>query len=74
MGTDKVLSDLSPAERDKLIKQFARWEGKQAYQKLSGMQLYADGGSISYREGDIYELTEDQIKSILSSGGDIEFL
>jgi len=74
MGKDKVLADLTPAERDKLIKQFARWEGKQAYQKLSGMQLYADGGSISYREGDVYELTEDEIKSILSSGGDIEFL
>ena len=74
MGTDKVLADLTPAERDKLIKQFARWEGKQAYQKLSGMPLYADGGSISYREGDIYELTEDEIKSILSSGGDVEFL
>jgi hypothetical protein len=74
MGTDKVLADLSPAERDKLIKQFARWEGKQAYQKLSGMQLYADGGSVSYREGDVYELTEDEIKSILSSGGDVEFL
>jgi hypothetical protein len=74
MGGDKVLANLTPAERDKLIKQFARWEGKQAYQKLSGMQLYADGGSVSYREGDIYELTEDEIKSILSSGGDIEFL
>ena len=74
MGGDKVLADLSPAERDKLIKQFARWEGKQAYQKLSGMQLYADGGSVSYREGDVYELTEDEIESILSSGGDVEFL
>jgi hypothetical protein len=74
MGGDKVLANLTPAERDKLIKQFARWEGKQAYQKLSGMQLYADGGSVSYREGDVYELTEDEIKSILSSGGDIEFL
>jgi hypothetical protein len=74
MGGDKVLTNLTPAERDKLIKQFARWEGKQAYQKLSGMQLYADGGTTSYREGDVYMLTEDEIKSILSSGGDIEFL
>ena len=74
MGGDKVLANLTPAERDKLIKQFARWEGKQAYQKLSGMQLYADGGSVSYREGDVYELTEDEIESILSSGGDVEFL
>lgn len=74
MGSDKVLSDLSPAERDKLIKQFARWEGKQAYQKLSNMKLFADGGNVSYREGDIYELTEDEIESILSSGGDVEFL
>jgi hypothetical protein len=74
MGGDKVLADLSPAEREKLIKEFARWESKQAYQKLSGMKLFADGGSVSYTEGDIYELTEDEIKSILSSGGDVEFL
>jgi hypothetical protein len=74
MGGDKVLADLSPAEREKLIKEFARWESKQAYQKLSGMKLFADGGSVSYREGDIYELTEDEIQSILSSGGDVEFL
>ena len=74
MGADKVLADLSPAERDKLIKQFARWEGKQAYEKLKGMPLYADGGAVTYREGDVYELTEDEIESILSSGGDVEFL
>lgn len=74
MGGDKVLADLSPSEREKLIKEFARWESKQAYQKLSGMKLFADGGSVSYTEGDVYELTEDEIKSILSSGGDVEFL
>jgi hypothetical protein len=74
MGGDKVLADLSPAEREKLLKEFARWEGKQAYQKLSGMKIFADGGSVSYRQGDVYELTEDEIKSILSSGGDVEFL
>jgi hypothetical protein len=75
MGTDKVLADLTPEERDKLIKQFARWEGKQAYNKLSGMKLYADGGTISqYESGGIYELTEDEIKSILASGGEVEFL
>jgi len=75
MGVDKVLKDLSPAEREKLIKQFAKWEGKQAYTKLNDMKLYADGGTtMQYEPGGVYELSEDEIKNILSSGGDVEFL
>jgi hypothetical protein len=74
MGGDKLLSSLSPSERENLIKQFAKWESKQAYNKISNMKIFADGGSVSYKEGDVYELTEDQIKNILSSGGDVEFL
>jgi hypothetical protein len=74
MGGDKVLSSLSPSEKENLIKQFAKWESRQAYDKISNMKIFADGGSVSYREGDVYELTEDEIKNILSSGGDVEFL
>ena len=74
MGGDKVLSSLSPSEKENLIKQFAKWESRQAYDKISNMKIFADGGSVSYKEGDVYELTEDEIKNILSSGGDVEFL
>jgi hypothetical protein len=74
MGGDKVLSSLSPSEKENLIKQFAKWESRQAYDKISNMKIFANGGSVSYREGDVYELTEDEIKNILSSGGDVEFL
>lgn len=74
MGGDKVLADLTPAERDALIKQFAKWEGKQAYNKIKNMKLYAEGGSVAYNQGDVYELTEDEIKSILAAGGEVEFL
>jgi len=77
MGGDKRLSDLSPAEKDKLFKQFAKWEGKKAYTKIKDMNLFAEGGSISsksYEPNGIYELTEDEIKHILASGGEVEFL
>jgi hypothetical protein len=74
MGGDKVLSSLSPSEKENLIKQFAKWESRQAYDKISNMKIFADGGSVSYKQGDVYELTEDEIKNILSSGGDVEFL
>ena len=77
MGGDKRLSDLSPAEKDKLFKEFARWEGKKAYTKIKDMNLFAEGGSInskSYEPDGVYELTEDEIKHILASGGEVEFL
>ena len=72
MGQDKKLSDLTTAEREKLLKLFARWEGKQAYNKIKGMNLYEQGGS--YNENDVYELTEDEIKQILAAGGNVEFI
>lgn len=75
MGGDKKVSDLSSAEKDKLFKLFSKWEGNKAYNKIKGMNLFAEGGSISqYESGGVYELTEDQIKHILASGGEIEFL
>lgn len=46
MGGNKKISQLTPAERDALIKEFARWEGKQAYTKIKDMQLFADGGFL----------------------------
>lgn len=77
MGGDKRVSDLSPAEKDKLFKQFAKWEGKKAYTKIKDMNLFAEGGAISsksYEPNGVYELTEDEIKNILASGGEVEFL
>lgn len=75
MGGDKKISDLSPAEKDKLFKLFSKWEGGKAYNKIKGMNLFAEGGTISqYETGGVYELTEDQIKHILASGGEVEFL
>lgn len=75
MGGDKAISELTPAERQNLIKQFAKWESKQAYEKLNSMKSFANGGSVmQYESGGIYELTEDEIKNILASGGEVEFL
>jgi hypothetical protein len=74
MGGNKRLNQLTEAEKELLIKEFAKWEGRQAYNKIKDMKLFADGGSLSYAEGDVYELTEDEIRSILSSGGNVEFL
>ena len=75
MGGDKRLSDLNTAEREKLIKQFSKWEGKQAYNKIKDMPLFSYGGGVpSYKDGGVYELTEDEIRDIISKGGNIEFL
>jgi hypothetical protein len=75
MGEDKRLSDLNTAEREKLIKQFAKWEGKQAYNKIKDMPLFSNGGNVpSYKDGGVYELTEEEIRDIISKGGNIEFL
>lgn len=77
MGGDKKISDLSPAEKDKLFKEFAKWEGKKAYTKIKDMNLFAEGGAISSKSYDtdgVYDLTEDEIKHILASGGEVEFL
>jgi hypothetical protein len=75
MGGDKAISELTPAERQNLIKQFAKWESKQAYEKLNSMKSFANGGSVmQYESGGVYELTEDEIKNILASGGEVEFL
>lgn len=74
MGGNKRLNQLSEAEKELLIKEFAKWEGRQAYNKIKDMKLFADGGSLSYTEGDVYDLTEDEIRSILSLGGNVEFI
>ena len=66
MGKDVKLADLTPAERDKLIKEFAKWEGRQAYNLIKNMRLYKEGGE--------YELSDDEIQQILANGGQIEFL
>lgn len=47
MGGDRRLSDLSPAEKDKLFKEFAKWEGKQAYNLIKDRQIFDNGGQIN---------------------------
>jgi hypothetical protein len=73
MGGDKLLSSMTVEEREKLIKEFARWEGKQAYNLLKDMNLkpYLND---EYREGGEYDLTDDEIDYILANGGEIEYL
>lgn len=66
MGKDVKLSQLTLPERDKLIKLFAKWEGKQGYNLIKDMPLYKEGGE--------YDLSDDEIKQILANGGQIEFL
>jgi hypothetical protein len=44
MGGDKRLADLTPSERDKLFKEFARWEGSQGYNTIKNMTLFKNGG------------------------------
>jgi hypothetical protein len=44
MGGNKPLSSLSPQEKDKLFKEFARWEGSQAYSAIKDMKLFNQGG------------------------------
>lgn len=44
MGKDVKLSELTDAERDKLVKEFAKWEGRQAYNQIKDRKLFAFGG------------------------------
>lgn len=74
MGGNKKISDLSDAEKEKLLKLFAKWEGKQAYNKIKDMKLFKEGGMFQYSVGGVYELTEDEIKSVLAAGGEVEFI
>ena len=66
MGKDVKLSQLSASEREKLIKEFAKWEGKQAYKLIKDVPLYKEGGE--------YDLDDEEIQQILANGGQIEFL
>ena len=66
IGSDKKLKDLTPKERDSLIKGFAKWEGKSGYNAIKDIALYKEGGE--------YELTDDEIDYILANGGEVEYL
>ncbi len=74
IGADKRISELSAAEKEQLLKLFAKWEGKQAYNKIKEMKLFEEGGLVSYAQDGVYELTEDEIKSVLAAGGEVEFI
>lgn len=47
MGGDRRLADLNSAEKDKLFKEFAKWEGKQGYNLIKDRQLFDDGGQTN---------------------------
>ncbi len=66
LGSNKKLSELTDAEKDKLIKEFIRWEGKDAYNAFKDFKFYEEGG--------IFELDDAEIDYILSNGGEIEYL
>jgi len=66
MGKDVPLTQLTPKEKDKLFKLFAKWEGDQAYNLIKDIQIFEEGGE--------YELTDEEINQILKNGGQIEYL
>jgi hypothetical protein len=59
IGVDKKVKDLSTAEREKLIKEFAKWEGRQAYNKIKDISLYGEGGSFYHDQDEVYYPTEN---------------
>lgn len=73
MGGDKVLRNMNIEEQEKLIKEFARWEGKQSFNLIKDMDLkpYLNN---EYKEGGEYELSDDEIDYILANGGEVEYL
>jgi murein DD-endopeptidase MepM/ murein hydrolase activator NlpD len=75
MGGDKLISQLSSKEKDKLFKLFAKWEGKDGYNMVKNKTIFKEGGEMrSFDEGDEVELTEEQIKEIIANGGNVEYL
>lgn len=66
MGKDTYISQLTPPEKDKLLKLFAKWEGKQGYNAIKDMQLFKEGG--------VYELDDNEIQQILANGGQVQYL
>jgi len=47
MGGNKKLSSLSSEERDKLFKEFARWEGSEAYNAIKNTRIFKEGGETN---------------------------
>ena len=44
MGGNKRLSELTPAEKNKLFKEFTKWEGSQGYDLIKNRQIFENGG------------------------------
>jgi len=75
MGGDRIISELSPKEKDKLFKLFAKWESKDGYNMIKNKTIFKEGGETSsFNEGEEHELTEKEIRDIIANGGNIEFL
>jgi len=53
MGKDVPLSELTPTEKDKLFKLFAKWEGKQAYNLIKDVKIFQQGGENIQANNDI---------------------
>ena len=77
MGGDKKLLELTPAEINKLLIQFAKWENSKS-PDIIRRYSFEEGGEITtpntYNEGEEYELTEDEIREILNNGGNVKFI
>lgn len=73
LGGDKRLRDMNVEEQERLIKEFAKWEGKQAYNQVKNMDLKPYLLN-RYEEGGEYDLDENEIQQILANGGQVEFL
>jgi len=75
LGKNYKFSELTPELWDKLFKEFARWEGKQAYNYVKGMDFKPYfKRKLRFQEGGEYELSDQEIQYILANGGQIEYL
>jgi murein DD-endopeptidase MepM/ murein hydrolase activator NlpD len=68
MGKDVRLNELNSRERDELIKQFAKWEGRQGYDLIKDMKLFAYGGEFDNDN----ELNTTTMKIKITAGPQID--
>lgn len=47
--------------------------GYQGYNRAYGGNIYEDGGMTEYREGDVYELSDEEVANILAQGGQVQY-
>lgn len=47
--------------------------GYQGYNRAYGGNIYQEGGMTEYREGDTYELSDEEVSEILAQGGQVQY-